>query len=270
MLTKNSSTTTIVSVETTKLLQKIGFEPQEAKVYLAVLTLGEATVTDIAKHAGVVRTSCYYTLQKLQQKRIAHPYVKRGVHYWGVEEPQWLSNWLNDKKATLDYIMPELMAMHSTFGAKPSFTYYEGIQGVKQILQDILQDKNSLQSMSSMEDALALLGRQFRFFITKRVERRMFVQFITNRSAETEKIQLNDGKEHRHTHFLPPGKKIKNMNYIYGDKIAILSLNKKMPMGVIIKDPDVAYTQRILFEALWQQCYHYSNDDMHANYTAGP
>lgn len=241
-----------------KLLEKIGLEAAEARVYLALLTLGEATVADIAKHAGVVRTSCYYTLQKLHQKNIAHPYVKRGVHYWGVEGPQWLLSKVNEQKTVLEYLMPQLVAMQSTFGAKPSFTQYEGVAGIKQILNDILRERQNIMSMSSLEDISALLGRQFNFFITKRVKLKLAARFITNRSAATIDMQQNDDKELRHTHFLPIGKEIKNMNFIYGDKVAILSLNRKMPMGVIIKDPDVAQTQRILFEALWKECDHYA------------
>lgn len=244
-----------------KLLQKIGFEPQEAKVYMSLLTLGEATVADVAKHAGVVRTSCYYTLQKLHEKGIAHPYVKHGVHYWGVEGPQWLSNRLDEQKNTLDYLMPQLQAMHATFGAKPSFTYYEGLNGVKEVLNDILRERKNLLAMSSLEDSLALLGRRFQFFISKRAKLGLQVRYITNRSPETVAMQARDKQELRHLHFLPAGKIIKNMNYIYGDKVAILSLNRKLPMGVIIKDPDIAHTQSILFEALWQECHHYSNQE---------
>ncbi len=242
-----------------KTLQKIGLEEQEAKVYLSLLTLGEATVSDVAKHAGVVRTSCYYTLQKLHDKNIAHPYVKHGVHYWGVEGPQWLEGWLEEKKTALRYTMPQLLAMQAAFGSKPSFTYYEGVSGIKQILKDILKDGRDLLSMSSLEDSVALLGRQFHFFIAQRIKLKQQVRYITNRSADTLKMQQNDAAESRHTHFLPPGKEIKNMNFIYGDKIAILSVNRKLPMGVIIQDPDISHTQRILFEALWQECYHYNN-----------
>ena len=246
-------------MEQAKLLEKIGFEPQEAKVYLSLLTLGEATVSDVAKHSGVVRTSCYYTLQKLHERGIAHPYVKRGVHYWGVEGPRWLSSRLEEQKNTLDRLMPQLLAMQSTFGAKPSFTYYEGADGVRKVLNDILKDRHSLMAMSSLEDSLALLGRQFHFFIKKRAQLKLHVRYITNRSPETLDMQRRDEEEYRHMHFLPPGKEIRNMNYIYGDKVAILSLNRKLPMGVVIKDADIAHTQRILFEALWQECYHYAD-----------
>lgn len=245
-------------MEAIKYLEKIGFEPQEAKVYLSLLTLGEATVSDVAKHAGVVRTTCYYTLQKLHEKGIAHPYVKRKVHYWGVEGPRWLASRLEEQKNSLNLIMPQLLAMQAVSGNKPSFTYYEGVDGIKDILKDILKEKRNLLSMSSMEDAIALLGQQFRYFIARRASAGLSVRFITNRSPETVAMQERDDAESRHTHFLPPGKEIKNMHYIYGDKIAILSLNRKLPTGVIIKDPDIAHTQRILFESLWRECDHYS------------
>ena len=240
-----------------KYLVSLGFEKQEAKVYLALLTLGEATVNDIAKHAHVIRTSCYYTLQKLHEKGVVHPYVKRKVHYWGAEGPRWLANRLDDQKANLNAIMPQLLAMQAVTGTKPTFTYYEGFNGVKEIFRDILKEKRNLLSLGSVEDAMALLGQQFRFFIAKRVSLGLSVRFITNKSVQTIAMQRRDEAELRHTHFLPMSKEIKNMNFIYGDKLAIISLNRKLPGGVVIKDPDVVQTQSIMFEALWKDCEHY-------------
>lgn len=247
-----------------KLLEKIGLEAQEAKVYLSTLTLGEAPVGEIAKHAGVVRTSCYYTLQKLEQKQIAHLYVKHGVNYWGVEGPEWLAMRIDERKKALDRLMPQLVALQSTHGIKPTSTYYEGTVGLQQILKNILADRQDLMSLCSLEDAVGLLGQPFHFFIAKRVKLKIALRFITNRSVETIEMQQRDEAELRQTHFLMPGQEIKNISFIYGDKIAILSLNRKMPMGIIIKDPDIAHTQRILFEALWRECSRHSDTNIDA------
>ena len=48
-------------------------------------------------------------------------------------------------------------------------------------------------------------------------------------------------------------KKFKTSTVIYGDKIAIFSLNKKEPIGVLIKDKEIADTQRIVFDIMWNQ-----------------
>jgi len=38
---------------------------------------------------------------------------------------------------------------------------------------------------------------------------------------------------------------------IYGDKIAILTLRKDEPIGVIIENKDIVETQKSLFNVLW-------------------
>jgi hypothetical protein len=67
------------------------------------------------------------------------------------------------------------------------------------------------------------------------------------------RLKKNDEAEMRHIKFLPSGIDLKLItNFIYGDKIAILSFNKKEPTGIVIHDPDVAYGNMLYFENLWQ------------------
>lgn len=239
---------------TLKMLERIGFEPQEAKVYVALLSLGEATVTEIARDAGVVRTSCYYTLQKLSEQGVVSSYKKGKAYYWSAEGPRWLRNRQEEQRTALTAIMPELLALQQTSNEKPMFKYYEGLARVKEVLKDILEERQDLMAMSSVEDAVALLGEHYRYFIKHRYAIGIQVSFITNRSPETIEMQKKDTQELRNTRFLPAGKSIKNITYIYGDKIAIMSLNRKLPMAATILDADIAHTHRLMFDALWEQC----------------
>lgn len=49
-------------------LKAIGFSEYEAKAYLALLKLGEATGYEIAKNSGIPRSMVYQTLKKLREK----------------------------------------------------------------------------------------------------------------------------------------------------------------------------------------------------------
>jgi hypothetical protein len=35
--------------------------------------------------------------------------------------------------------------------------------------------------------------------------------------------------------------------------VAIISLNKKRPVGILIEDQDIRHTMEVLFESLWHQ-----------------
>lgn len=46
-------------------LEKLGFSPKEADVYLALLELGTAVVSDVAKKANINRSTTYILLDAL-------------------------------------------------------------------------------------------------------------------------------------------------------------------------------------------------------------
>ncbi|HRH93302.1 MAG TPA: helix-turn-helix domain-containing protein, partial [Candidatus Peribacteria bacterium] len=68
------------------LLQRMGFEPRECEVYLALLSLKAGKVSSIAAAAKQPRTLAYVVLQKLEAKGIVSR-VRRGRTLHFVAEP---------------------------------------------------------------------------------------------------------------------------------------------------------------------------------------
>ena len=58
--------------EMLKTLQRLGLEEQEAKTYLALLDLGETTITKLAERAELGRVHMYQIANRLIQRGIAH------------------------------------------------------------------------------------------------------------------------------------------------------------------------------------------------------
>lgn len=236
-----------------KSIEQLGYSKNEAAVYLATLGLGEATITEIAKRAGIPRTSGQTIVQNLAKIGFLNFYVKRRRKYWIAESPDYLMTQLRLREAALKEALPELHALRRETGAKPSIRFYGGTEGVWQILNDIIETKHPIRSLTSLDDVKKLLGEEFNNFIVKRFSRHLPIQFLTMRSPETEAMKQRDERELRRTRFLPSNSAIHNANFIYGSKTAIIALNKKMPVGIIIEDQDIAETQAILFDSLWRQ-----------------
>ena len=53
-------------------LQSLGFSEKEATVYVALLELGRGTVTEIARRAGINRTTGYDILDSLAGKGVGN------------------------------------------------------------------------------------------------------------------------------------------------------------------------------------------------------
>ncbi|MFA5022397.1 MAG: helix-turn-helix domain-containing protein [Patescibacteria group bacterium] len=51
-----------------KQLEKFGFLPTQAKLYLAGVRLGPALMTTLARQAGIKRTTAYYVIGELKRR----------------------------------------------------------------------------------------------------------------------------------------------------------------------------------------------------------
>lgn len=237
-----------------KYLEQLGYRNNEAAAYLASLTLGEATISEIAEVARIPRTSCQSIVKKLEHEGLLQCYAKRRRKYWVAENPDYLLTQLRVRENKLKEILPELHALQRDTGVKPSVRFYSGIANIRRILDDIIAAKHNIRSLTSYEDMVVFLEEYFSEFIEERRKHFLRVQFITNRSAETEALRKHDPDMLRQTRYLNASFALKNALFIYGDKIAVISLNKKMPTGITIQDQNIADAQALLFDALWEQC----------------
>lgn len=234
-----------------KAIEELGYGRNEAKTYLASLGLGAATVTDIAQKARIPRTTCQHSIEILERDGLIGSYTMRRRKHWIAENPDKFLLNLKEQEVVMQTILPELKALRHETGVRPTIRSYRGADGIRAILSDIIASHQNLLSLTSLEDARRLLGDEFRDFVERRYKSNMRVRFLTKRSSETIAMKARDSAELRTTRFLPDDFAIQNANYIYGNKVAIISLNKKLPIGLIIEDQDIAETQRSLFELTW-------------------
>lgn len=234
-----------------KTIEKVVGDPEEAAVYLASTSLGEATVSDIAKKAHLPRTSCYHILASLMEKGLVNFYQKRKRRYYLAENPQKFFIMIREQEAALKEAMPQLQALRSATGAKPSVSFYQGPEGINVILNNILEHQHSLCALTSIDDLMEVIGDDLFAFIEKRKKKFLRVQLLTNKTPTSFALKEKDAQELRVTRFLPENVELKTANFIYGDRVAIISPNVKTPMGIIIEDASIAATQRVLFETLW-------------------
>src|SRR3990167_4568425 len=95
------------------LLQKIGLSDKSAKIYLALLQLGRANVTDLAKQAGLKRPTTYLHLDEL------------------------IISLLDFRLKQAQDMLPDLLGIYNEPKYKPSIKTYEGPTGLKQIYNDM-------------------------------------------------------------------------------------------------------------------------------------
>ena len=161
---------------------------------------------------------------------------------------------LKENEATLKIIVPELQSLRHDTGAKPTVRTYSGAEEIKQIMNDMMETKHPVLAIFSWDDWMAFFGKSWMDdFIEARVRHHLPIQVLTPRTKTSIALRGRDVNELRATRFLPDSITINNSNLIYGNKVAIISVHTKRPVGILIEDEDIHHTMEVLFENLWLQ-----------------
>ncbi len=234
-------------------IENLGYPKNEVRIYLAALDIGESTISDLAARVGMPRTSAQSIIEDMHARGLMNSYIKRRRRYWVAENPEKLMIALKEREAALKSIMPELQAKRFSHGGRPLIRIYNGSEQIKQIMDNIIDSQRHILAIVDWDDWLAFLGQDYlEDFIERRAKHFLKIRLLTPQTPSAAELKKRDEQELRHTKFLPQGADVKTCQFIYGNTLAIISLNKRKPVGVIMEDPDIAHTAALLFECIWQ------------------
>lgn len=236
-----------------KELEQFGLDNKKAKVYLAVLELGEAKAFSIAKKAGLERPTTYDILEKLIKERWINFYEKRGVRYYLAENPETVQRQLASKEQAFAGLLPQLKSLHNTLEFKPRIRFYEGVDGVKTVFDDTLTVKNKkLCGILSMVDLFKMPGREFmKNYVENRIKSGIGLRVIRSRPKEAAEDWPTDTAAKRELRYAPADMIFSMTMYIYDDKVGLIS-SQKENFGMLIESEELRDNMQNLFEALWQ------------------
>ena len=135
---------------------------------------------------------------------------------------------------------------------KPTVEIYEGKAGLKTILDDVIKTKPKEILTLSSSKIFKTLMFYFPHWINRRVKAKIHAKILQQKVKTTKRLKKKDKQELRDIRFLPKDFTINTHIQIYGNKIAILTLRKDEPIGVIIENKDIVDTQKSLFNVLWK------------------
>lgn len=251
---KNKADIPITMADIKQMLQEYGLSEKEAKVYIVLLSLGTSTVNNLSKKTNLIRTTTYDILKALKEKGIVSFIVKNRIQYFQAAAPAKLIQILDEKKAKINTILPELKSLHLEVSNLPSVELFEGKEGIKSIYQDIITEKKPLSAISNTHFIFNVLPFFTPNFIKSRIKNRIRIRLLNEKTKESVKLMKNkDKQELRETRFIPELKDVAITEYVYGEKVAVLNTNPDDPFGILIRNKDFAKTQKILFDLLWKK-----------------
>src|SRR3990167_5411368 len=122
-------------------LASAGLSKLEAKLYLAVLNLGQASILDISRHSGLNRTTIYRLIDRLSEQHLLDVTVRGKRKLYVARSAEEVINILKKRITALDVILPLLRSVGLKSPVKPKIRYWEGIDGIKTAYKNSLQAK---------------------------------------------------------------------------------------------------------------------------------
>jgi len=241
-------------MEISEQLEKYGLDKRKAFVYLACLELGPSSVQNIAAKTAIKRTTIYDILTSLISQGLISQTIKGKKRLFVAESPEMIRELLQKKEQEFEQILPELKSLHFIPGPKPKIKYYEGIEGVKKVLDDTLTVSNKkLLGILSMVDLFDFMGEEYmESYVQRRIKKNVELRVVRSREKEAEaKRWLTNTKELRERRYSPKGIVFSLAQFIYDNKVCLIS-SKKENFGLIIESEEFAENQKQLFEVLWQ------------------
>ncbi len=201
-----------------------------------------------------MRTTTYEILKSLVDKGLASYVIKNKKNYFEVVDPNILINLIEEKKTKLKEALPELMKLRKSIIEKPKVELYEGKEGLKTLLEDLLKNAdNNYQVIGNNKMFREILHDYYvDSFINKRLKSNIFCEFIAEPGIETEELKKEDKEVKRKTKIM---KELKNNNaeiFIYNNTLVIFTLIKEQPIGILIREKNIFELMENIFNQVWK------------------
>lgn len=238
----------------TKPLKQIGLSENEIKVYLELLKEDNAPASEIAQKCGINRSLTYEILDGLCKRGLVGFFEQNKLKYFKAVHPSKLLSILKEYESNIQTILPKLLSFTKSPKKKYSVELFEGKEGLKTIMQDVLTTNPKIfVDITSGRTTELLTKLYLDKWHKQRAKQGMIGKFLLNdtqegrrRATQIKNFKLTQAK------FLPVGLKAPTHIYVYANKVAIMLWVKDFPFAILIENQEVADRFAEFFDWFWK------------------
>jgi len=229
-------------------LEKIGLQEAEIKIYLALLKKGLSTATQIAQYTKLNRSHIYDKLEILLEKGLISFVIKDNVKYFKSANPEKIIDYIKEIQKSVQNIIPDLSKIKSISKPKTVVELYQGKEGIKTILKNIVREKKNYSVFGEEGQFQQILPVYIHQFL-RDVKHYKMKERLLSKEKKRGKIILTEGNteiKHLPDKFFSPVTMV-----VYGDKTTIFIWTEPQ-FVVLIKDKSVSKAFNSYFNILWE------------------
>lgn len=226
-------------------LEKIGFSPNEIKVYLTLNDHGSTKAGRIAKLAKIDRSSGYNAIKNLLEKGLVSYVLIGKVKWFQATGPKRLLDYVKEQEEDIAAILPELHARHKAAKIEGQVRLFKGIKGIKSIFLDIIRTGDDNYVYGSEGQFSGRMPEFVSQFHRLKKEKGIKTKMILRQGRKEIDTPTS---EHRYLSEISGSPAVTN---IYGKKIALIIWTDE-PEGIVIENEAAAKAYKSYFDFMWK------------------
>lgn len=237
------------------LIKQYGLNDTEAKLYKAALEIGEASVQDMARAAGVKRTSIYYMLDDLVSKGVLIALKRNKKTLYTATAPSDLLKSFRHRLQDFEKTVSVLEEHRNSLFRKPAIYFLEGPSGFKQVWNMIFESHpKEYRIMTEGLNFLDFIKEKYIINEIIQTKKKLGVvsKQIISDSAYARKIIAKDSAENRQSKLLPLHTKLPFTEIIAPKMVAYISPRFNNVIFVV-ENEVFAESRRVVFDLLWEK-----------------
>lgn len=237
-------------------LMKLGFNRNEAIVYLALVRFGKADANQLIKETKFHKNIVYDNLEKLIDKGLATFIVEESRKVFSLAPPDALVQYfdeqdkkLNEKKQLAMRLSKEIEKTAKNAAAEQQATVYRGVPAIKSFYAETLQ-LGDYVAFGAPKQSVQIMGEHFwKNYVQKRIENKINAKIIFNPSLKNFGNDIKN--KHTKIRYFKHDFEPMTETHIQKDKIAIIVWSET-PVLFLLQDKLVADSYKAFFEKMWK------------------
>lgn len=251
-------------------LIQIGLNYTQSLVYETLLKNGISSARAIIQKTPFKRGLVYKTLEDLIKMELIEKIEEPNkVAVFQVKHPLSLQTLAENKeqkakdaKLALEGMISSIISDYNLTSGRPGVLFYEGMDGIKKVLDDSLESKTEICTYADMEVVVKYIDKINKEYMKKRsrigIKKKVIMldndftrKYLKNYSSKVSILKnyytkLTEIKiiDHKSFSFSP-------IMEIYNDTISYVTLEEKNKIGVIVKNKEIYQMHKALFEFTW-------------------
>lgn len=227
-----------------------GLDTTQAQIYVALLTRGTLTQTQIANATDLNRSSLYKHIATLLNLNIISQSRIGKRTYYQAEHPKNLNRHFKQKLTAYERVAPQLDSVYEKNKKVPVTNIHYGVKGMRVVHQEIAETAHSIKTFFTPAHFLDVLRVQDGLYFTRATSKRdVPVKGLCSDSRDNRKYLKWHHEKNEQTKLMPKGITYPIEVVIYNQNVAIFSFTHSFV--TVIENKEIKDFHEQLFDYFW-------------------